>query len=410
MRTTFNSVNNHVKYVIQERYAELAKMQKKLATGKELQRASDDPIGVTNALELRSQRSRLEQYEKNMDDAKSWMKVSDTAMSSMHEVMKRANELAVQADNDTLSSQERNQITEEVGQLTKQMASLVNTKYKGNYIFSGSHTNLPARPVKSSAAVSSDDYANHKMAYFDGTAPVGPNTFQLMSPEGSAGTGDDIAVDRIVPGSFSLSANGTALEEGTDYNVDYKAGTITFIPDAATHGADSDFAPGSGNYNSASLELNFDYVSESENKYGDRISTNSRIKREIESGISIPVNTSFYDLEVDNGVNPVKSLIDLGSALLANDTDKIQNTMESLDKASNKILNSQAENGARINFVQTTGDRNVKQQEEAVDSISALEDADYAEIVADYSVAQTVFTTALQSTAKIMQRSLADFI
>ncbi|ERP39374.1 flagellar hook-associated protein FlgL [Chitinivibrio alkaliphilus] len=413
MRTTFNTVNRHTKYVIQDRYSDLARLQRQLATGKKLERPSDSPVDTTNTLRFRSQRYRLEQYKKNMEDAEGWMKVTDTAMASMHDVMKRANELAIQADNDTLSDQERNQIAEEVGQLTVHMASLTNTRYKGNYMFSGSHTDLPARPMNSSVGINSVDYERNEMAYFDGTNPVDPgepNTFRFISPEGSQNENNHRAIDQVIPASFSLVVDGEELREGEDYSIDYMAGTITFIPDAATHGADRNFAPGEGNYSPGDIQMNFEYVGESVDKYGSTISTNSRVKREIESGISVPVNTTFFDLQVNNSVDPLKSLIEFGSALKANDTDAIQESMDSIQQSSNRILNAQARNGARINFVETTMERNTRQHEETIDQISKLEDADYAEIVADFSVAQTVFNTALQSTAQIMQQSLVNYI
>jgi flagellar hook-associated protein 3 FlgL len=361
-------------------------------------------------MKFRSQRYRLEQYEKNMDDAESWMKVTDTAMSSMHEVLKRANVLAIQADNDTISAEERNQIAEEIGQLTVHMSSLSNTKYRGNYLFSGSYTDMAPRPVKESRAHDGVDYNERNMAFFDGTNPVGPETFQLISAEGSDNPANHRQVEQIVPASFSIEVGGTELVEGEDYSIDYQDGTITFIPDAATHGADTDYTPGGGNYNPANIRINFEHIGESENRYGNPISTNSRILREIESGISVPVNTTFFDLQASNDVDPIKSLIELGDALKANDTDAIQDSMESLDTAAKQVLNAQAKNGARINFVETTAERNTTQQEQTVDSLSKLEDADYAQVVADFSVAQTVFNAALKSTAQIMQQSLMNFL
>jgi flagellar hook-associated protein 3 FlgL len=417
MRTTFNSVNRHTKYVIEQRYAELANLQNKLSTGKELSRPSDGAVETSNVLKIRSDKKYLVQLEKNINDGTSWMSITDTTMSSMNTAIQRARELAIQGDSDTLSANERAYLAEEVQQLARQLVSLINTKYKGDYLFAGSHTNLAPAPINESDTTP-DDYANYQMAFFDGTAalpaPAAPNTYKIMSPEGSPTASEHKPINKLLPGTMELVIAGTSLTEGTDYTVDYLDGTITALSPNAITLMGQDFrpsTPANPNYSpTVGLQMNFEYVGKSKDIYGNNVSTDSKILREIESGVVVKVNTSYADLQVDSSTDIISSLIELGSGLRGDNKTTIKNSMDNIDKSFNKLLSAMSENGAKLNLFEGTLDRNDQKQISFSKAQSELEDADYSEVVADFSVAETVFNAALQSSAKIMQNSLADFI
>ncbi len=418
MRITFNTVNRHTQYVISNRYGDLTKLQKKLATGKELMRPSDGPVDVANVLNLKTQGRQLEQYNKNMDDGRAWMEITDTTMVSMNNVIQRARELAIQGDSDTLSVQQRKYLAEETEQLTRQTMALINTKYKGDYIFSGSQVKLPPLPMMRSEGDSNQNYTELKMSYFDGSGAAIGSTIQIMSTEESDNLTDHLPMKNMIPGTLELQGAGGlgVLEEGTDYSIDYKNGKITLLTAAAVTELAKDFTPhatinpGGSNYDPSQLVMNFEYAGESRDLYGDKINTNSDIFREIESGVSVAINTSYYDLHADPNTDIVSSLIQLGSALINNSQTDIRSSIDNLDISFDQILSAQSVNGAKINLVETTTDRNTTQQINVEENRASLEDADYADVVTDYSVAQTVFNAALQSTAQIMQTSLADFI
>ena len=421
MRTTFNTINRNTQYVIGKRYSDLADLQKKIATGKELLRPSDSPVDVSNVLTLRSNNNMLKQNEKNIHDGLSWLGITDTTMVSMNKILQRGRELAIQGDSDTLSSNERKYIAEEIEQLTRQMISLTNSRFKGRYIFSGSHTDKAPTPISSSKAEDRASYTNYEMSYFDGTGAIVGSTFQIYSPEGSSQPSDRKPLKNILPGSLTIKVgnidnnNPTVLKEGEDYTIDYLTGKITIQSTNAATLLGRDYTPSPGNVNYGdgtspnNLQLSFDYASESKDIYGNPINTNSRIYREIESGVKVAINTTVQDITVD-GVNAITSMIHLGDALINNNKTEIQKSMDELDLSFNTILSAQSKNGAKTNLFDTTNERNENQQVETTRIQSELEDADYAQVVSDYSVAQTVFDAALKSTSKIMQSSLADYV
>jgi flagellar hook-associated protein 3 FlgL len=146
--------------------------------------------------------------------------------------------------------------------------------------------------------------------------------------------------------------------------------------------------------------------------YGDPVSNNGQILREIESGVVTPINISADELLVnqDDGTNLLKSIISFGQSLLQDDQANIVNAISTIDIGFKTLLAAQARNGARVNRLELTLDRNESQIIETTRLQSEIEDADLADTATQFSVAQTVYNAALQSAAKIIQNSLVNFL
>ena len=143
MRITVKELHRSMLETINNRYADLSDLQEQLATGKRLRRPSDDPVDVANDLQLISRQKELKQHKKNIEDSISYMLITETSMESTNTLMQRVRELAVQASSDTLSADEREYLNKEVEQLFRQQIALVNTKFKGDYVFGGQQTKVP---------------------------------------------------------------------------------------------------------------------------------------------------------------------------------------------------------------------------------------------------------------------------
>ncbi len=118
----------------------LSKYQNQLDTGKKISVPSDDPVVAARALKLRTDVAKVEQYQKNLGDAESWLDATDEALSKLGEVLHRGRELSVQAANGTNTPEETQKIGAELKQLRLQAVQLANSTYAGRYIFSGFKT------------------------------------------------------------------------------------------------------------------------------------------------------------------------------------------------------------------------------------------------------------------------------
>lgn len=117
------------------------KVAEQMATGKRINRASDDPNAVKALASFKETLSRNEQYLKNISVAdRNWLQI-ETSTQQIHDLLKRARELAIQGNNGTLGDAQREALAEEVAQLSRQLLSIANTKVNGEYIFAGYATN-----------------------------------------------------------------------------------------------------------------------------------------------------------------------------------------------------------------------------------------------------------------------------
>jgi len=391
-----------MQYAINNRYGDLIHYQEQLSTGKRILRPSDDPTGVANSLKLRTKSGQLLQFKKNIQDGLAFMGVADTAMNSMNTLFQRLRELAIQASSDTLSENERVYINKETEQLFRQMITLADTKYKGEYIFSGTQTRIPPYVIAQSQAQSAQDYTQMKMAYYDGSGAAIGSEAQLF--HGFSNT----PLTNIIPGTFSLKIGATEYIENVDYTIDYKNGKLTLLSTDLL----ADVSPGTANYASGQFNIQFDYVTRGNDIYGNPISTYGVIEREIESGISMPINISADELFTDkkSGIDMIGTLIRFGQHLIQNNQSGIETAIDELDSIFSSLLSAQSENGASINRFETTLDRNEKQHTESVGLLSEIEDTEMAETVSKYMMAENVYNAALKTAARIIQPSLVNFL
>lgn len=402
MRVTTTSLNRSMLHVINDRYDDLARIQERLSTGKRLLRPSDDPVDVANTLKLTSQQKELEQFKNNINDGLGFMGVADTAMESMNSLIQKARELAVQGASDTLNETQRTYLNDESQQLFRQMVTLLSTQYKGDYIFGGTETKLSPFLIESSSADSVDDYTNEKMSYFNANGMAVGDTVQIMNGF------DNTPITNIIPGTFKLSVAGKDYVENVDYKLDYETGNITILNNELL----LDVTPGTANYNINGVQMKFDHITKAKNIYGDTVTNDGEVYREIEFGVAMQINISADKMITDmsSGNDLIGTMVRLGQSFLQNDTTKINDAIGEIDAVFNNILSAQSENGAKINRFEVTLSRNENQTIETQSLRSSLEDAEYAETVTDFMLTQNVYNAALQTTAKLIQQSLVNFL
>lgn len=143
MRITNNMLINNMLSNLSTNLGRVSKHQNQLATGKKISLPSDDPIIASRALKLRTDVAEIEQFKRNVNDAMSWMEITETTLKQIGDVMQRVRELTVDAGNgtDTPSDMEKTKV--EIEQLKTQMTHLANSTYSGRYIFSGFKTDKP---------------------------------------------------------------------------------------------------------------------------------------------------------------------------------------------------------------------------------------------------------------------------
>ena len=124
-----------------DKQAELARTQQQLATGQRILAPSDDPAAATQAMQLEQIIETTRQYQRNADYAQSRLSLEETVLVEVGNILQRVRELAVRANNDTLSAGDRTAIAAEVRAVQQDLVQLANTQdANGEYIFAGFQT------------------------------------------------------------------------------------------------------------------------------------------------------------------------------------------------------------------------------------------------------------------------------
>ncbi len=99
----------------------LSKILEKLANAKRINRASDDAAGLAVAEQLSTQVRGFKMASRNVSDAMSALNIADGASNEIGSMLQRQRELALQARNDTLTDDQRQQIDVEYQNLTQEI-------------------------------------------------------------------------------------------------------------------------------------------------------------------------------------------------------------------------------------------------------------------------------------------------
>ena len=116
-----------------------SKSTEKLSSGYRINRAADDAAGLTISEKMRKQIRGLNQASTNAEDGVSSVQTAEGALTEVHSMLQRMNELAVQASNGTNSDTDRSAIQDEISQLTTEIDRVAETtKFNETYLLKGS--------------------------------------------------------------------------------------------------------------------------------------------------------------------------------------------------------------------------------------------------------------------------------
>mgnify|MGYP006272891145 CR=1 FL=1 len=118
----------------------LKESSRKLSTGKQISKATDNPSGLAIAQKMKSQNSGLEQAKRNTQDAVSLLQVAEGGLKGVHKALRRMRDLAVQASNGTLQSEERQALDKEVQDLLNEIDNIAQeTEFNGKKLLNGNY-------------------------------------------------------------------------------------------------------------------------------------------------------------------------------------------------------------------------------------------------------------------------------
>ena len=119
--------------------ASQAKSTEKLSSGYKINRAADDAAGLSISEKMRKQIRGLTQASANAQDGISAVQTAEGALTEVHDMLQRMNELAVKAANGTMSENDRSYVQNEIDQLVTEIDRVSETtKFNETYLLKGS--------------------------------------------------------------------------------------------------------------------------------------------------------------------------------------------------------------------------------------------------------------------------------
>jgi flagellar hook-associated protein 3 FlgL len=134
--TSDNALRN-----IQTARARINRLNEQISSQKNINRPSDDPISARNILDLENVVKQSDQYSSNIVKATTWLKLTDTALSGLSDIVKNIRKIAGTAIGGTDNSAEgqviRNNAVSQLKEMQKQLVDMANTQSGDQSLFGG---------------------------------------------------------------------------------------------------------------------------------------------------------------------------------------------------------------------------------------------------------------------------------
>ena len=141
MRITNNMIISNTKGNINSNKLLVDKYNTQMTTQKKISKASDDPVIAIRSLRLSTTMCQINQYaENNIPDAVAWMNVTENALTNMKDILTDIRTQCVNGSTDTLTSDDRKTILDNLKALSEQVYSEGNAEYAGKSVFTGYRT------------------------------------------------------------------------------------------------------------------------------------------------------------------------------------------------------------------------------------------------------------------------------
>jgi len=356
MRISSFTVYDRLTRALQENLKRLYYAQESLATGKKINRPSQDIAGASRALDYRVSIKETQQNIKSIEGVTAYLEITDGILGDATSALSRLKELSLSALNGGVSSEDREAAAKEVRELKEHLLSLGNSSFQGKYIFSGLLTDRRA---------------------FDA------GTYEYQGDENSleVKVGADTKVKENLTGNEAFayvqsSHEVVTLEDGKKY--------IHYIP---------------GQVIDATYPRNRVIIAIASTD------DESAVEAELKSGppYTAVEDTFYFD-------NMIQMTAQLQSALESNNTDRINAILTPIDDSIEQVTDARAELGARVNFIETEHGRLDNTLLSLKTLLSGTEDADLAEVISEVSKNETALQALRNTGANLLSQSLLDFL
>ena len=342
-----------------------AKSTEKLSSGYKINRAADDAAGLSISEKMRKQIRGLTQASANAQDGISTVQTAEGALTEVHDMLQRMNELAVKAANGTQSESDRQDIQSEIDQLVTEIDRVsTTTKFNETYLLKGRNADGTAAKLAYTTAKTNLGTIADKIDV-NGAFTIAVNTgLDKTAVAGSIEAKNTIAVTPKALEGTKISAQSVTA------TVDGKARTYYLINSTQATSPSNTVA-------AASVSEIVDNINDKALKVANNVAADVVTKAfssmdELTAQLKKDLGADVKSVVVDTESNPGTVQLKVNAFADLNDAMNISLHVGADSAEDNKIdmsINMMSARGLGVNGLDVTGDTDVKATK-AIDTIA----------------------------------------
>ena len=423
---------------INRQTASLLHLQRQVASNRRILAPSDDPVAAARALEVTQASDVAAQFKQNQNYANSALGLEEVQLGSAGDILARVRELAVQAGNASLAASDRKAIATELRARFEEVLGVANaTDGTGNHIFAGfmSAATPFGGTVESILSGGEIGYVGddgQRMLQLSPTrflevSDSGSEVFKrIRNGNGYFATGyaaGNTGTGIVDSGNITDPAKWNALV-ARNFSINFSVDTVAVPP--VTYYDIVDTASGNSKLTGLAPVLP-PTAATGQRVYQSGqpiILKNQGIEPAFDFGGSVlitgaPANGDSFSIAPSSSQSVFATLAHLIGALEAPAGTPAANAklgseigfaLTNLDQSTDNILRVRAQVGSRMNEIESLGKLNEDLDLQYQQTLSDLQDLDYARAISDLTRKQTDLQAAQQSFVKISQLSLFNYL
>ena len=406
MRVSTNQTQQVAINAMLEQQAKLSKTQEQVATGKRIFKPSEDPIGAARVVDLRNTLQSSEQYQKNIDSARSRLSIEETILGNSTDILQRVRELAIAANNASQTNETRNFISEEVSQLLDEILAIANTTDGGgDYMFSGSKTNFKT-------------FVNNENGEYEYQGDNTQRNIQI-GPKRVISTSDsgNYVFRAIRDGNTTFAAlesptnKGTGIIDPGSVSGEYDDGTYAIVFDKKE--SIDPMEP----ITYKVIDDNNQEIIPAGTVYVE--GTNMQFNGVVVSIEGVPEPEDFFVIRPSENQDTFTTIKNFVEALRqprasASQSAKLHNEINrviiGIDSSLGRVLEVRANVGARLQALDSQQNVNTNYQLQVKGILSSVEDLDYAKAVSELNLKLTGLEASQKAFTRVQNISMFDYI
>lgn len=396
---------------LQLRQRELQESQQKLASGKRVERASDDPAAAARAERALAAIGRQDANQRALDASRNMLTLTEGALGDANELMQQVRETLVAAGNASYSDTERAGLAERLRALRDQLLAAANRgDGSGGYLFAGQGAAEPPF-VDAAGGVVFRGSAGELQAPLDEAMPLSTDGRAAWL---AASGGNGLFETRVLTAAPDQAQSWIDAGRVTDPQAFFAATSPPAVGDPANLDYRIDFTVGAGGTTytvtkdgAATALTNVPYVSGQSIELDGMafaVSGTPAAGEAYELRLSQPTQSVFDTLD--------RAIAELGTPLRSRAavSQGVQRALSEIDGSMSALQSLRARIGESMNRADMIEGRIGAEKVTAQAQKSQAEDLDMVEAISSFQNQQTGYEAALKAYATVQRLSLFDYV